>query len=849
MNARHRLTRRFHSLALALVVPIGALAAATEPRLPDWSAWEKYRATVAHPSGSIKPADLARARENLKLYPWAQRHAAGLERTARTAAGRLTPEFLAHMIPDTTPGDPKFTPCPACRDQGKPVHPHGLWSWSSSTPDQLTCDVCATKFPHEKYPESIALRTRHGTPQTLTYYGGDPFVIFSYKTGRPSFSANIRARKVSHMAGLAHTLAEAYLLTGEPDYARGVRAILLRFAACYPHWLVHTGYGEYADLNPHTAAQFINQLPEPELCPPPNRPDRRLHTGYWSAGRAGGVGQESGFVRRVVESYDFTCEAHNLDGTPLYTAAERRTIERDLLIESTFLLVADKQINNKSVGNRTAAALVGLCVGDPALVRFGWEGFQQTVDGWFLPDGTTSESPAYALMTLGNIWDMAQALRGYSDPPGYRDDAGRRVDALDPYRGTAYERVWAATFKGLQGDLLYPAYADSYRTSTLGSHFVELMVANYPEHPEFLALLREICGPDLVRGHTPIALYYREPGIEKKPAPALVLPDWCSPELRIGHLRTGEDGRESLLLLSASHWGGHHHQDSLNLSYWKQGAEVLSDLGYLWDHPRKHQAARTVAHNTVLIDGKDQVTKERGGDVRFFKTSAHVKVMEASSNAYPGAKLYRRTSAVIDHGGGRSYVVDFFRVQGGRQQDYVYHAAASACQVTGLTLAPAPDTPLYDFTNIRTAAGAGVWRATWPAGPKMTAVAWNIGQRGERVFVTDGWGQRDWKNSDLGATLPYIVRRGEGDGAKIFISVFEAHEGITPFVRGVKMSDDPEVLIVETALGTDTVMSRLSPGTLAVRPDGGEQRLTGRFAVASVQAGKLAWSFVEAGGP
>ena len=29
---------------------------------------------------------------------------------------------------------------------------------------------------------------------TLTYYGGEPFVIFSYKTGRPSVSANIRAR-------------------------------------------------------------------------------------------------------------------------------------------------------------------------------------------------------------------------------------------------------------------------------------------------------------------------------------------------------------------------------------------------------------------------------------------------------------------------------------------------------------------------------------------------------------------------------------------------------------------------------------------------------------------------------
>jgi hypothetical protein len=297
------------------------------------------------------------------------------------------------MIPVTTPGDPKFTPCPACRDQGKPVHPHGLWSWNASRPEELSCDMCQTTFPHEKYPETVVLQTRWGRPQTLSYYGGEPFVIFSYKTGRPSFSANIRARKVAHMAGLARTLAEAYLLTGNVDYARGVRAILIRFAATYPFWLVHTGYGEYADLPPKVAAQFILRLPEPELCPPPNQPDRKLHTGYWTAGRAGGVGQESGFVRRVVEAYDFTCEARGADGVPVYAEVERRTIERDLLLESTLLLVADKQINNKSVGNRTAAALVGLCVGHPGLVRFGWEGFQQTVDGWFLPDGTTSESP------------------------------------------------------------------------------------------------------------------------------------------------------------------------------------------------------------------------------------------------------------------------------------------------------------------------------------------------------------------------------------------------------------------------------------------------------------------------
>jgi len=614
-------------------------------------------------------------------------------------------------------------------------------------------------------------------------------------------------------------------------------------------------------MDPRIASQFIGKLPEPELCPPPNKPDRRLHTGYWSAGRASGVGMESWFVRQMVEAYDFTCAAKDADGKLVYADADRRKIERDLLLESTILLVCDKAINNKSVSNRTAAALVGMCVGHPELVRFGLEGFHKTVDGWFLPDGATSESPAYGTMTLGGIWDLAQAFRGYCDPPGYRDAAGKRIDSLDLYHGTAYERVWECFFRGLQGDLHYPPSADSMRDSSLGVNFIELMAGNYPDRPHYLALLKETLGVgpakagasagdvarrDLLKemAGSDVALYYREPGLETKPTPPLSFPDWCPPELRIGHMRTGADGRESLLTLSASHWGNHHHQDSLNLYYWKKGRELLSDLGYLWDHPEKHMTMRTVAHNTVVIDEKDQTTKDVGGDVLFFKTSEHVKAMEASSQAYPGAKLYRRTAAIIDHGGGRSYAVDFFRVEGGKRQDYVFHGSANTCEVPDLRLQPAPSEKLYDFKNVRAADGTGVWRATWKCGTNMTCVAWNIGQRGERAFIADGWGQRDWKNSDIGATIPYIVRRCEGDGVKTFISVFEGHEGGEPFVRGVKLLDPAGVLVIETALGSDYVMSMPDTGTLRVRASV-EKRITGHFAVAAVQNGKLAWTFVE----
>ncbi len=821
-------------------LPVGA--AVSEP-LFDWSEWEKYRSGVAHPSGVLKAADVVRARENLRRYPWARTYAENIERAARSTLARLTPAMVTTMIPTTTPGDPKFTPCPACREQAKPIHPHGQWTWREAAPEQLTCEVCHTVFPNENHPETITLTTKWGRSQTLSFYAGDPFVIFGYRTGRPSFTANIRARKVRHMADLCRGLAEAYLLTGKTEYASAARLILLRFAECYPHWLVHTGYGEYADLDPRTASQFILQLPEPELCVPPNQPDYRLHTGYWTAGRATGGGQESGFVRSLVEAFDFTCTATHPTGAPVFTDAERRTIERDLLLESTLLLVCDKPINNKSVGNRTAAALVGLCVGHPGLVRFGWDGFQQTVDDWFLPDGTTSESPAYAIMTLSNIWELPQALRGYSEPADYTGPDRRRRVAVDLYHATAYERVWENLCKGLRGDLRFPAFADSYRTSSLSAHFVELLAANYPERSEYLALLKEHGGPDLSQSPTPVALYFREPGLETKHPAPLVLPDWIGPDLRIGHMRTGATGRESLLLLSASHWGGHHHLDSLNLTYWKQGEEILSDLGYLWDHPRKHQTARTLAHNTVLIDEKDQATKDRGGDVVFFRTSPHVKVMEASSRAYAAATLYRRTAAVIDHGEGQTYVVDCFRVQGGRRQDYVFHGSAPECTILGATVTPSP-IKLYDLDRVRALTSAGVWRATWPAGPQ-TAVAWSLPQVGERAFVADGWGQREWKNTDVGATLPYIVRRTESAEIQTFLTVWAAHAGAEPFVRNVERTATNDGLVITTAIGTDYVLCALDTGTLAFPRAGQAAPIRARFAVASLRHGQVAWTFSE----
>ncbi len=839
----------------------------------DWSPWERFRGEVQHPSLTIKNEDISFAKRNLQKFRWAKNYVENMERHVQSYLEYAQWNWVEQYIEETTPGDTLKTPCPACRDQGKPVHPHGLWHWDIRKADQLECTVCGTVFPQARYPEDIVLETTWGKPQQLTYCGAKPFVIFGFKQGRPSFLGNIRSQKVLWYATFCRSLAEVFILTQKDEYAIACRRILLRLATCYPNWLVHVGYGEYADMDPRIAAANIENLASAELTPPPNKPNHKLWKGYWAAGRSCGMGLECDFVRKVVEAYDLTCTSHDKHGRPIYSDEERQKIERDLLLESTLLLVSDPKINNKSISNRTAAALVGICVGHPGLVHFGLDGFHKTLHEEYLPDGTTSESPFYGLMTLGGVWDLAQASRGYCDPKEYEDVSGKRIDDLNLYRDPTFSKVWDAFFQGLQGDLTYPPSADSFRATALVPSYLELMVANYPARRDYLALLKEQCGSELEIPSGPISpeyyeteasdlrvkrlvlpydlakphklssfsLYYRSPTLKDVPAPTLRFNDWIAEDLRIGHLRSGVYGREGLLTMNAGDWRASHHElDSLHLYYWKEGAEILSDLGYLWDHPLKYKTKRTLAHNTVVVDEQDQRSKGRIGQVHFFKTSEQVKVMEASSNAYDIA-VYQRTSAIVDHGSGRSYVVDFFSVEGGHVQDYVFHLGLGKHQLNS-AVDHSWEGQLYDFEKIRAIENDPVWSVTWKIGKEITGRAWSLSQPDELAYIAEGWGQRDWKNADIGTTIPYVLRRCKGNGARRFISVFEGFTSETSYVQRVQI-DENGVLVIDTSEGRDYILHAAKAGDLSIEVAGRQHQWRGKFVAASVKKEDIAWSF------
>jgi len=272
------------------------------PDPTDWSDWGKYRDQVVHPACTIKAADLERARQNVERYDWARGYADSVRSSADAILETLTPDYLEHMIPWTTPGG--VGPCPACRAQGLPWHPSGQWRWSPDRPDEIKCTVCGTVFPNQEFPETVVLRCTWGRGQEFSFYGGETFQTFGYQHERPSFTGMIRRSKVSYMIGRLSTLALAYALTGDARYAGGARDLLLRFAEVFPEYLVRAGYGygEYCGMDPHVAARQINDLPEDELVYPPNQPDRKLYAGYWAASRLGTSGMDGGYVCMLAEA-------------------------------------------------------------------------------------------------------------------------------------------------------------------------------------------------------------------------------------------------------------------------------------------------------------------------------------------------------------------------------------------------------------------------------------------------------------------------------------------------------------------------------------------------------------------
>ncbi|MBQ8003951.1 MAG: heparinase II/III family protein, partial [Oscillospiraceae bacterium] len=126
----------------------------------------------------------------------------------------------------------------------------------------------------------------------------------------------------------------------------------------------------------------------------------------------------------------------------------------------------------------------------------------------------------------------------------------------------------------------------------------------------------------------------------------------------------------------------HNHQDTLNLGMEAYGISMSPDNGYpeMTGHdPNRHQWVNTtLAHNAVVVNEKSSIKlSEPAKPLHFDAKDTRVKVMDVNQpNAYGVTDEYRRTVVMIDVDNEISYGVDFFKVHGGDDHLYSFHASS-----------------------------------------------------------------------------------------------------------------------------------------------------------------------------
>ncbi|MBQ9984936.1 MAG: S-layer homology domain-containing protein [Oscillospiraceae bacterium] len=126
----------------------------------------------------------------------------------------------------------------------------------------------------------------------------------------------------------------------------------------------------------------------------------------------------------------------------------------------------------------------------------------------------------------------------------------------------------------------------------------------------------------------------------------------------------------------------HSHGDMLNLGVQAYGVDLAPENGYpegTSTAPSREQWTNTtIAHNAVTVNEKIQLKPSESGEpLHFDAKDTRVKVMDVDvPEVYDETDEYRRTVVMIDYDSEVSYGVDFFKILGGDDHLYSFHAAS-----------------------------------------------------------------------------------------------------------------------------------------------------------------------------
>ena len=321
-------------------------------------------------------------------------------------------------------------------------------------------------------------------------------------------------------------------------------------------------------------------------------------------------------------------------------------------------------------------------------------------------------------------------------------------------------------------------------------------------------------------------------------------------EWRIALLRSGTGENQRALWIDYDSGERHSHADGMNIGLFAKGLDLIPEFGYPpvgyggWESQKARWYTKTAAHVTVAVDGKDQnrvntgVTTLWADGKRFHAIRCSDPAMiNGAPRGDPGAaegKRYERAVALVDLNDRDSYVIDAFIVSGGKDHAKFFHSFFGPIETEGLALENAEnyghETEMQHFR--RDPKPAPGWSVDWTiedrykylSEPKDIHLRYTDLTFGATAYLAEAWVDVEEFGGSGGTYIPCVMtRRTSPDNAPLtsaFAAVIEPYENesnLAAIHRLALKGPDGEPA-PETALGIE-VVQRDNRRDLFIMPD------------------------------
>lgn len=438
-----------------------------------------------------------------------------------------------------------------------------------------------------------------------------------------------------------------FQLTKDVKYAKYVKDLLLQYAALYNTW------GRHPKRKQEPGGKIFWQ---------------NLNDNVWGV--------------YMVQGYDYVYD--------YLTSTERKKIENDLFAPYVNeLSVVNKKVfnlvHNHATWSVAAVGMMGYVCGRKDWVDIALHGsnkddktgFLSQLNLLFSPDGYYTEGPYYQRYAIHPFIVFGRAIQQYQ--PELK---------IYEYRNGLLKKAVITDLQCTYTNKVFFPVNDALKDKTYESeelvYAVDIAYGDMKASDDLLDIAQQQKRVIISDAGFQVAKAIAE----KKTKPFVYKPMWVrdgadGTEGGLGILRSGDNKNHTVAVMKASSQGmGHGHFDRLNILYYDNNVEVLSDYGSVrflnvetktgggYTKENDTWAKATIAHNTLVVDKQNQFggNWEEGQkyhpELVYYNANANYQVVSAKeTHAYNGVEMLRTAILFKPEHAESPLLIDVFKIK------------------------------------------------------------------------------------------------------------------------------------------------------------------------------------------